>query len=69
VNFLGIEASDTVFAASDLYSSLFTSALLERVTFKDCNLKRVYYRHARLLDTSFASSNDEEAYMEDARYS
>lgn len=65
-NFVGIEASDTLFLASDLYVSDFTAARLERVTFRDCNVKRVGFRRTLLSRTDFPASNPQEAYMEEA---
>ena len=65
-NFLGVETSESLFLASDLYASCFTAARLEGVTFRDCNLKRVEFRRALLSRTDFPASNPGEAYMEEA---
>jgi uncharacterized protein YjbI with pentapeptide repeats len=65
-NYVGVEAEDCLFLASDLYASTFTAARLERVTFRDCNLKRVEFRRALLSRTDFPASNPREAYMEEA---
>ncbi len=65
-NFLGVEAHDSLFLASDLYASHFTAARLERVTFRDCNVKRVEFRFALLSRTDFPASNPREAYMQEA---
>lgn len=65
VSFVGVEVRDSLFLASDLYASCLTSSRLERVTFRDCNLKRVEFRHALLSRTDFPASNPREAYMEE----
>ncbi len=61
VNYLGIRGVRTVFDHSNLYGSRFVGSWLEKVSMRDCNLKRAFFDLSHRQTVDFRTSNTEEA--------